>query len=97
MPLPVLRRVTTPSGPAGRGVAPPVTAPFPWLAVWLLCFWCLLVGVFAGDVLPLPPPPRGLLRVALAAVLALGVARSVWGLRLAVRAWTARGMRGEQR
>lgn len=82
--------MTAPGGSAGES---PAAGSFPWLAVWLLCFWCLLVGVFAGDVLPLPPPPRGLLRVAIIAVLALGVARSVWGLRLAVRAWAARWVR----
>jgi hypothetical protein len=62
---------------------------FPWLAVGLLAFWCLIAGVFLGQFLPLPPMPRGPILFAIALVLALGIGRAVWALRLTVRAWMA--------
>ena len=69
---------------------------FPWLAVGLLAFWCLVVGVFVGQFLPLPPMPRGALLLAVVMVLALATGRAVWTLRLAVRAWVARATGAER-
>ena len=69
---------------------------FPWLAVGLLAFWCLIAGVFLGRFLPLPPMPRGPILVALVLVLTLGIARAVWALRLAVRAWMAHASQGHR-
>ncbi len=63
--------------------------PFPWLAVSLLAFWCLIAGVFLGQFLPLPPMPRGPILLAIVFVLALGIGRAVWALRLAVGVWMA--------
>ena len=69
---------------------------FPWLAVGLLAFWCLLAGVFLGQFLPLPPMPRGPILFALMFVLALGISRAVWALRLAVRAWMGHARQGHR-
>lgn len=66
---------------------------FPWLPVVMLAFWCVIAGIFIGEFLPLPPMPRGPILIALSAVVALGVGRAAWALRLAVRAWVATAAR----
>lgn len=63
--------------------------PFPWLSVGLLAFWCVVAGILIGEFLPLPPMPRGPMLAALAVVLALGVGRAVWGVRVAIDRWRA--------